>query len=131
MSPIEAVYLERNQVVAGLAALALRLGYRAGVAQTIIEGWDPEWHGAVYIDLPTGQVSWHFHRDHAWLYSFLPPYPGQWDGHNTAEKYRRVLALPAENANEHSTCAGAVERQQSSQGTRLQTGQRAEGWSRR
>ena len=93
MSPTDAVYLERNQVVAGLAALAMMLGWRAGVAQTAIDGWDPEWHGCVYIELPTGQVSWHFHVDHAYLFARLPDYPDTWDGHDTPEKYRRVLAL--------------------------------------
>lgn len=41
---------------------------------------DPAWVIA-FIDLPTGQVSWH-----------LPAYVGQWDGHSTAEKYHRVRA---------------------------------------
>ncbi len=90
---IDAVYLERNQVVAGLAALALKLGYKAGVAQTAIEGWDEAWHGCCYVDLPTGQVSWHFHSSNADLFAFLPHYDGKWDGHDTPEKYRRVLAL--------------------------------------
>lgn len=93
MTDIDAAYLERNQVVVGLAALALRLGYQAGVAQTAIPGWEPEWHGCVYVDLPTGQVSWHFHQDNADLFAFLPPYAGSWDGHDTPEKYRRILAL--------------------------------------
>jgi hypothetical protein len=90
---LDAVYLERNQVVAGLAALALALGYPAGVAQTAIEGWDEAWHGCVYVDLPTGQVSWHFHSDDSGLFAFLPAYTGTWDGHDTPEKYKRVLAL--------------------------------------
>jgi hypothetical protein len=89
----DAVYAERNKVVAALAALAVKLGYRAGVARTAIGGWDPEWHGCVYIDLPTGQVSWHYNDRDAGLFAFLPPYAGTWDGHETAEKYRRVVAL--------------------------------------
>jgi hypothetical protein len=90
---IDDVYLERNQVVAGLAALAVKLGYKAGIAKTAIEGWDEEWHGCVYIDLPTGQISWHYHSSQDGLFSFLPLYDGVWDGHDTPEKYRRVLAL--------------------------------------
>lgn len=90
---LDSVYLERNLVVVGLAALALKLGYPAGVKQTAIEGWDEAWHGCVYIDLPTGQVSWHFHTDDAGLFAFLPAYAGTWDGHDTPEKYQRVLAL--------------------------------------
>lgn len=86
-------YLERNRCVAGMAAMALKLGYRTGIAKTAIEGWSEDWHGCVYIDLPTGQVSWHFHDSHAGMFSFLPPYPGKWDGHGTEEKYQRVALL--------------------------------------
>ena len=90
---VDGAYLERNQVVAGLAALAWRLGWPVGTARTVIEGWDPEWHSCVYIDLPTGQVSWHYHDREAPLFAFLPTYTGAWDGHDTPEKYRRVLDL--------------------------------------
>jgi hypothetical protein len=91
------VYLERNQVVAALAACALRLGWRAGVLLTDILGWEPEWQGCVYIDLPTGQVSWHYHDSQADLFAFLPPYDGTYDCHSTAEKYARVTALTVES----------------------------------
>lgn len=93
MSDMDAAYAERNKVVAGFAALAVEHGYRAGVARTAIEGWAPEWHNCVYIDLPTGQVSWHFHDRERELFAFLPKYSGKWDGHDTDEKYRRVVAL--------------------------------------
>lgn len=84
----DAVYLERNQVVAALAKC-----FPSGIARTAIEGWAPEWHGCVYIDLPTGQASWHYHDREAHLFEGLPPYAGQWDGHDTPEKYRRLAAL--------------------------------------
>lgn len=84
----DGAYLERNRVVAALACC-----FPAGVARTAIEGWDPEWENCVYIDLPTGQVSWHFHDDHAHLFARLPKYAGTWDGHDTPEKYRRLSAL--------------------------------------
>jgi hypothetical protein len=89
----DAAYVERNRVVAGLAALAVRLGWRAGLRQTDIKGWEREWHNAVYIDLPTGQVSWHYHDRDRDLFAFLPPYQDDWDGHDTPEKYRRLAAL--------------------------------------
>jgi hypothetical protein len=73
--------------------VAKLLGCRVGVAKTAIVGWSPEWHGCVYIDLPTGQVSWHYHDREAYLFENLPPYEGEWDGHDTPEKYRRVEAL--------------------------------------
>lgn len=88
-----AAYRERNQLVALLARL-----YPSGIAQTPIEGWDPAWHGCVYIDLPTGQASWHFHTSEAHLFADLPPYAGSWDGHTTEEKYQRVAALAAYQA---------------------------------
>jgi hypothetical protein len=84
----DAAYLERNQVVAALAK-----AFPSGVARTAIEGWSEDWHGCVYIDLPTGQASWHFHDSQAHLFDGLPPYTGKWDGHDTPEKYRRLAAL--------------------------------------
>lgn len=86
-------YAERNKAVAGLAALAMRLGYRVGIKLTEIEGWDPAWHNCVYMDLPTGQVSWHYHDREGHLFDFLPRYAGTWDGHDTEEKYKRLLKL--------------------------------------
>ena len=85
----DAAYEERNKVVAALAKL-----FPSGIARTAIEGWSDDWHGCVYIDLPTGQVSWHFHDSQAHLFDGLPPYTKPWDGHDTPEKYRRLAALP-------------------------------------
>ena len=86
----DAAYLERNQVVSALAKC-----FPSGVARTEIEGWSDDWHGCVYIDLPTGQASWHFHDSHAYLFDSLPAYAGAWDGHSTEEKYARLAALSA------------------------------------
>lgn len=88
----DGAYSERNQCVALIARFALAYGCRVGIAKTAIEGWDEAWHGCVYIDLPTGQVSWHYHDSEAHLFDFLPPYLGAWDGHSTPEKYARVNA---------------------------------------
>lgn len=91
----DGAYEERNRVVAALAKC-----FPSGVARTAIEGWSEDWHGCVYIDLPTGQVSWHFHDSQAHLFAGLPAYTKPWDGHDTPEKYRRVAALsaPAQDA---------------------------------
>lgn len=86
----DGAYLERNKVVAALAKC-----FPSGRARTAIEGWSEDWHGCVYIDLPTGQVSWHFNDEHAALFDFLPPYAGAWDGHDTPEKYARLAGLDA------------------------------------
>lgn len=87
-----AAYAERNRCVALIARMALAMGLRVGVKRTAIEGWSDDWNGCVYIDLPTGQVSWHFHDSQAAWFEALPDYDGDWDGHDTDEKYARVMA---------------------------------------
>ncbi len=87
----DAAYLERNKVVAALARC-----FPSGIAKTAIEGWHDEWHGCVYIDLPTGQVSWHYHDSHVYLFQDLPPYTKPWDGHTTEQKYERLAGLPTD-----------------------------------
>jgi hypothetical protein len=89
----DSAYRERNQVVAALAKL-----FPSGTKATDIPGWDPEWNGCVYIDLPTGQVSWHYHVSDGALFSNLPPYAGDWDGHSTPEKYERLAAIRARSS---------------------------------
>lgn len=86
----DAAYEERNRVVSALAKC-----FPSGVGKTAIEGWDEAWHNCVYIDLPTGQASWHFHDREAHLFEGLPKYEKPWDGHSTPEKYRRLESLSA------------------------------------
>ena len=81
-------YAERNKIVRLLASI-----YPSGIKKTAIEGWDEEWHWCVYIDLPNGQASWHFHVSDRPMFDGLPPYKGEWDGHTTDEKYERLLQL--------------------------------------
>jgi hypothetical protein len=71
-------YDHRYLVVLGALTCALAAGLRAGIR---IDPAEPEWP-VVYIELPTGQVSWH-----------MPQHPVPWDGHDTAEKYRRCRAF--------------------------------------
>lgn len=83
-----AAYTERNQVVAALARL-----FPSGVRPAPdCDGEAEPWH-IVYINLPTGQASWHYPESDAHLFAGLPPYGGAWDGHATEEKYRRLAAL--------------------------------------
>jgi hypothetical protein len=89
----DAAYEERNQVVAALTTI-----FPSGIARTDIPGWLPEWHGCVYIDLPTGQVSWHYHDSQAHLFAHLPPYKKPWDGHTTEQKYARLAMLTVRSA---------------------------------
>ena len=88
-------YTERNRLVALLATL-----FPSGTKKTAIPGWDEAWHGCVYIDLPNGQASWHYHDSEAHLFAHLPPYQGDWDGHSTEEKYSRIAALAGEKKDE-------------------------------
>jgi len=81
-------YHERNQVVAALSKL-----FPSGITRTNIPNWDDEWHGAVYIDLPTGQISYHYHDSEHHLFAALPNYNGAWDGHNKDTVHQRLQAL--------------------------------------
>jgi hypothetical protein len=86
-------YLERNKCVVLIVKMALALGLKAGVAQhdPNDKEWEDDWRTVVYIDLPSGQISWHFHDSQKNLLGRLPLYEGLWDGHSTELKYERVL----------------------------------------
>ena len=86
----DAAYEERNRVVALLATV-----FPSVRTRTAIEGWSEDWHGCVYVTLPTGQASWHYHDSHAHLFAHVPEGAATWDGHTTAEKYERVAATCA------------------------------------
>ena len=86
----DGAYAERNRLVALLSKV-----FPSGKKKTAIEGWSEDWHGCVYIDLPTGQASWHYHDSQGWLFEHLPMYQGTWDGHTTKEKYDRIAAFAA------------------------------------
>lgn len=98
-----AAFTERNRVVALLCSL-----YPSVRMRTAIKGWDPEWHGCVFVQLPTGQASWHYHDSDAELFAHVPEGAAQWDGHTTPEKYARVARLAALKP-EHTMLAPAAE----------------------
>lgn len=64
----------RDPVVLVACGAAVEAGLDAGIG---FDHDEPMWP-VVYIELPTGQVSWH-----------LPGHDRKWDGHDTVEKYRR------------------------------------------
>ena len=68
-------YVVRYGLVLDALGYAGHLGYVAGIA---LDPAEPEWP-VVYIELPTGQVSWH-----------MPRYANDFDGHTTEEKYARI-----------------------------------------
>ena len=88
---LNAVYAERNQCVAALAFMAIRVGFNAGIKKDL-EAEDG-WQTVVFIDLPQGQVSWHYHDSEEKLLYGLPEYKAEYDGHTTEEKYRRLNLL--------------------------------------
>ena len=81
-TPDEA-YLDRNLVVQVLARLSHELGYKVGIKD------DSKWP-ILYIDLPTGQVSWHIPKKE--LIGDWPIYEGKWDGHDLGTKRNRLKA---------------------------------------
>ena len=86
-------YRERNMIVALLAQMALAMGWRVGRTEVAIDDWDESWHGRVCIDLPTGQVSWHYNEAEALMFDALPKYRSRWDSHSRAEKYERINVM--------------------------------------
>jgi len=91
----DGAYRERDLCVVLIAKLARAKGYRVGIGKhsdyTDSEPHDKEWSNVLYIDLPCGQVSWHFRDDELVLFEGFPRYEGTYDGHSTEEKYHRVL----------------------------------------
>lgn len=83
----DAAYLERNRVVALLARLLPSVR-----TKTDIPGWAENWHGCVFLKLPTGeQLSWHYRDDHAHLFEGLPFVESvEYDGHTTEQKYATI-----------------------------------------
>lgn len=65
----------RNPLVFEALYLAQKCGYAAGIR---LDADEPRWP-VVYLELPSGQVSWH-----------VPEHVNLWDGHSSAKKYRRI-----------------------------------------
>lgn len=80
-------YTERNRVVALLAKAYPSSLERNPTEIEVKDGWG--W--IVYIELPSGQVSWHIIDDELPRFSHVKRESGaKWDGHTTEEKYKRV-----------------------------------------
>lgn len=91
------VYDERNRCIAAICAMAQRLSWstwRGKHEPANDPSWDAEWRNVIYINLPTGQVSWHIHDRDLPLFSQLPLILERpWDGHTTEQKYKRLQKL--------------------------------------
>lgn len=68
-------YKVRYDLVLRAMLFANDLGFATGIR---IDYDQQEWP-VVYIELPTGQVSWH-----------MPQHVVAWDGHDTRTKYQRI-----------------------------------------
>jgi hypothetical protein len=89
------VYEERDRCVAFIVRLAQRLGYEVWLGQHDLsdKDWDPEWRNIVFVQLPTGQLSWHVHASELRLFDGIQlrlDGGHAWDGHTTEEKYQRM-----------------------------------------
>jgi hypothetical protein len=73
-------YAWRNELILRAMGEAAAAGFKAGIR---IDFAEPTWP-TVYIELPTGQISWH-----------LPEHPTEYDGHTTEEKYDRIAKYVA------------------------------------
>lgn len=88
MSELNGLYRERAHLVAHLAAI---------YPSVMVPDADPKTPGwpILYVQLPTGQVSWHLSFADMDLFNHVPTGHAIWDGHDTPEKYRRLDAHTA------------------------------------
>ena len=100
----DGAYNERNRLVALLAAIM-----PSAKTRTNIPGWDPAWDGCIFIELPTGQASWHYHEREAELFDHVTERHVEWDGHSTAQKYERIAACRSDLAGIATRAAPAQE----------------------
>jgi hypothetical protein len=90
-------YAERSKVLAAFAHLLSRNVFRditVGITQhdPNDKDWEDNWRTILVIELPTGQVTWHFPDSEKHLLDGLPEIKDyKWDGHSTEEKYKRLL----------------------------------------
>jgi hypothetical protein len=89
-STLNDAYFDRNQAVMALAKLAKQQGYKVGIRTDPNE---PDWP-VLMIDLPTGQVGWHFPKHE--LIGVWENYDAEWDGHNLNEKRQRITRFIAD-----------------------------------
>ncbi|HTJ70329.1 MAG TPA: hypothetical protein VL551_22520 [Actinospica sp.] len=95
IDPMTELYTERAHLVALLAQL-YPSSWNHGDDEC------PDWF-VVYIDLPTGQATWHISPEDWWIFACVPHGDAKWDGHSTPEKYQRVRDLIAEIEKNHPT----------------------------
>ena len=93
----DGAYWERNQLVAVLTKVFP--AWREKHPDSDI-AWEDDWRNIVFIELPTGQTSWHIHDSEYDSFKDLPQSAHgicSWDGHTTEEKYARLAKLTKED----------------------------------
>jgi hypothetical protein len=87
----DAAYGERDQLVCALSKLYPASLERHPDSDT---AWDNDWRWIVFIDLPSGQATWHIHDSELSMFDHLERFAGRvWDGHTTPEKYERLRLI--------------------------------------
>lgn len=84
----DGAYAERNKLVCLLSKI-----FPASIEDHLmLEGqeWDEDWRKVIFIELPTGQCTWHIHKSEEPMFSHLFPAGRKWDGHTTETKYKRI-----------------------------------------
>lgn len=86
----DSAYAERNNLVLLLAGI-----YDSWMEKhpESDESWDDDWRNIVFIQLPTGQASWHIHDSEYNRFKLVIKKfktGNSWDGHTTEQKYERV-----------------------------------------
>lgn len=77
------VYHERDQLVALISKI---FPSHIGKDEEQKEGFK----NVIYVQLPTGQCSWHIKDSELSLFKHLEHGKNNWDGHSTKEKYNRI-----------------------------------------
>lgn len=82
-------YSERNKLVALISKCFPSSLERHSETDEL---WEDDWRWIVFVNLPTGQVSWHIHDSELPLFEHLNMHQGinKWDGHTTKQKYERL-----------------------------------------
>ncbi|MGM0607181.1 MAG: hypothetical protein ACQESP_02055 [Candidatus Muiribacteriota bacterium] len=93
------LYRERNRLVALCGVLAKKQNYNAGIKKHSGDDYKKDRGTVFYIDLPTGQISYHIKNCEKNLFRFFKKYNKEFDGHDFEEKYDRIMEF-IENEND-------------------------------
>lgn len=88
-------YSERDKCIAALANFIRDIAhpnFRVYTAYHEGDEWEDDWRNILVIERGDLQMTWHFHDSEKYLFDRLPVNNiHKWDGHDTKEKYNRLL----------------------------------------